>query len=247
MRLTQLVHPTFTLALLLLSGTSTNAKEQRVPVTPPANVVTDPSLKVFRQHLGEIARTRDHKGLKGIVGGSLFWEHDLGGGYDPKAGALKNLITALSLDDAKLSKEYRGSGWRRLEAIAASPIFVSGKHGGDDGGNKTMAVCGPAAPSYNVEAIPDELVWGYVLDPATVYAKPAASGSGIATVENEAVEVLEPADAEIGHADFAKVKLPSGKSGFVEARLLHSFLGEEICLAKHGGTWRIVGYIGGGD
>lgn len=235
------------LGFLLLLAIGAYAKDQHVPVTPPANVVTDPSLKVFRQHLGEIARTRDHKGLKGIVGGSFFWEHDLGGGYDPKAGGLKNLIAALSLDDAKLSKEYRGSGWRRLEAIAASPIFVSGKHGGDDGGNKTAVVCGPTVPSYSIEAIPDELVWGYVLDGVTVYATPAASGSGIATLENEAVEVLEPADAEIGHADFAKVKLPSGKSGFVEGRLLHSFVGEEICLAKHDGTWRIVGYIGGGD
>jgi hypothetical protein len=245
MRLTRLAHPAF--VLLLLLGTSTYAKEQRVPVTPPANFVNDPSLTVFRARLGEIARARDLKGLKGVVGGNFFWEHDFGGGYDPKASAVQNLIAALSLDDAKLSEEYRGSGWRRLEAIVASPMFVSGKHGGDDGGSKTVAACGPTAPSYNSDAIPDELVWGYVLDRATIYAKPAASGSGIATLENEAVEVLEPADAEIGHADFAKVKLPSGQPGFVEGRLLHSFLGEEICLAKRGGTWRIVGYIGGGD
>jgi hypothetical protein len=242
---TRFARPAF--ALLLLLAIPAYAKQQRVPVTPPAAIVTDPSMKVFRQHLGEIARTRDLNGLKDVVAGKMFWERDLGGGYNRKVSAVQTLIDALSLDDAKLGKAYRGGGWRRLETIAASPIFVSGKHGGDDGGKKIEAVCGPATPAYDSNAIPDELIWGYVLERANVFAKPAVSGTALATLENEAVEVLEPADVEMGHADFAKVKLPGGTSGFIEGRLLHSFVGEQICLAKHGGTWRIVGYIGGGD
>ena len=79
------------------------------------------------------------------------------------------------------------------------------------------------------------------------HAKPSASAPTIGTLDNEAVEILEPADAELGHAEFAKVKLPTGKPGYVAASAIHGFLDEQLCVLKIDGTWLIVGYIGGGD
>jgi hypothetical protein len=122
-------------------------------------------------------------------------------------------------------------------------MFVEGKHGG--GAKK--AVCGPTPPSYREGAIPDELVYGYVVGRADVLAKPSATAKVIGTLENEAVEILEPASEELGHADLAKVKLPDGKTGYVVAGSLHGFLEEQLCFAKLKGGWRTVGYIGGGD
>ncbi len=225
--------PALALASLLAATPLALAKSQRVPVTPPANIVTDPSLAAFRAKLGEIAKARDLKALKGLVATGFFWQSDFGGGFDAHKTPLQNLTEALSLDDAKLGKEYKGSGWRRLQAIVASPIFVTGEHGGDQqGAAKAKAVCGPTAPSYNTDAIPDELVWGYVLGRVDARAKPAASSAIVGSLENEAVEVVEPADAEMGHADFAKVKLPPGKLGYVAASAIHGFLEEELCLRK---------------
>ena len=77
---------------------------------------------------------------------------------------------ALSLDDAQLSPEYQGIGWRRLAEIVASPAFVEGAHG-DDGTVK--AVCGPTAPTYEESAVPDELIWGYVLGRVEARSKPS--------------------------------------------------------------------------
>jgi len=238
----------FALPLLLLFAAAplAFAKAARVPVTPPANIVTDPSLAAFRAKLGEIGKAHDIKSLKSQVATTFFWERDFGGGYQPKATPLQNLIAALSLDDAKLDKEYQGSGWRRLERIVASSTFVAGEHGGD-GAAKKQSVCGPTAPSYRPDAIPDELVWGYVLGRVEAHAKASASSPSVGILETEAVEVLEPADAEMGHADFAKVKLPSGKPGWVAGSALHGFLEEQICVRKIDGQWLIVGYVGGGD
>ena len=236
------------LVLVVTSAPSAYAKAQRVPVRPPANVVTDESLATFRVKLGEIAKTRDLKGLKGLVAPTFFWERDFGSDYDAKATPLQNLTVALSLDDAKLSKEYKGIGWRRLERIVASSMFVPGAHGGDqDGAAKATAVCGPTAPTYKQEAIEDELVWGYVLGRVDAHAKPLASSPSIGTLDTEAVEVLEPANPEVGRADFAKVKLPSGKPGYVASEAIHGFLEEQLCVRKTDGKWLIVGYIGGGD
>ena len=93
-----------------------------MPVTPPAKIVTDPSLAAFRAKLGEIAKARDLKALKGLMATSFFWESDLGGGYDAHADAASKISAeALSLDDAKLSAEYKGSGWGRLQSDRREP------------------------------------------------------------------------------------------------------------------------------
>jgi hypothetical protein len=236
------------LGLVVLAAAPAVAKTVHIPVKPPANVVTDPSLAAFRADLAKVAKARDLKQLGPLVGPTFFWERDFGGGYSPKATPLANLTAALSLDDSKLDPEYRGVGWKRLASIAASTMFVQAKYGGDEHGKgAVMAVCGPTPPSYAHGAIPDELTYGYVLGRAEVRAKPSPDAKVISSLENEAVEILEPASEEIGHADFAKVKLPDGKSGYVAAEAIHGFLEEELCVAKLKPGWRIVGYIGGGD
>jgi hypothetical protein len=235
------------LASLLAATPLALAKSQRVPVTPPANIVTDPSLAAFRAKLGEVAKARDLKALKGLVAKSFFWERDFGGGFDAHATPLENLTEALSLDDAKLSAEEKGTGWQRLQATVASPVFVPGKHSGDQEGAPTVtAVCGPTAPSYNQDAVPDELTWGYVLGRTEARAKPSPTAPSVGTLENEAVEIIEAAWGT-GHPGFDKVKLPSGKAGYVAEVALHGFLEEQLCFGKTSGAWLIVGYVGGGD
>jgi hypothetical protein len=232
----------------LVAQNSAAAADRRVPVTPPQNVVTDPSLATFRGKLDTIAKARDLNAMKGLLGPSFFWERDFGGGYDANASPMQNLTVALSLDDAELEPEYKGSGWRRLRAIVASEMFVAGKHGNDAEGSVTVkATCGPTAPTYDESAIDDVLIWGYVLGRTDAYAKPSAASAKIGRLENEAVEVIEPASEELGHAEFAKVKLPTGKPGWVPSAAIRSFVEEQLCFQKLNGSWKIVGYIGGGD
>jgi hypothetical protein len=139
-------------------------------------------------------------------------------------------------------------GWARLEGIAGSPLFVAGERAGDHEDSPLLeAVCGPTPPAYAEDAIPDELLFGYVLGRADAFAKPSPDAPKVGTLENEAVEIIEPASLETGSPEFAKVKLPSGKEGYVAAGALKGFLEEQLCLQQLDGTWRIVGYVGGGD
>jgi hypothetical protein len=71
------------------------AKDRRVQVTPPQNVVTDPSLATFRGQLDAIAKARDLDAIKSLLGPNFFWERDFGGGYDASASPMQNLIAAL--------------------------------------------------------------------------------------------------------------------------------------------------------
>jgi hypothetical protein len=76
-------------------------------------------------------------------------------------------------------------GWRRLQAIVSSPMFVAGDHGGDTEGSPAVkAICGPTAPTYDESAIDDVLIWGYVLGRTDAHAKPSAASPKVASLED---------------------------------------------------------------
>jgi len=234
----------FSLALL---GPAANAVAQydRVPVRLRNIVAGDASFAEFQKKLRQAAEKRDLKAIENLVATTFFWERDFGGGYNRAATPFQNLVNAMQLDDSKLRRSARGIGWRKLQRIAGSRHFAPS----DADKPVTEAVCGPAPPGYQSNAIKNDdlLFWGYVFDRAPVRAAASPQSKIIRQVENEAIKVETWATRVPGRPKFVKVELPDGKSGYIAEGQIQPFLDEQLCFRKLGNGWRIVGYIGGGD
>lgn len=208
----------------------------------------DASLAALRKALADIARRKDRAALTSRVAAKdFFWERDFSGGFDPQKSGVENLSIALSLGD-------EASAWDVLAAFAEEPS--AGPLPG-----RPEAICTPAVPQFD-EAARDKLLddtqtdgieWLYPRAAGLrVRAAPQASAPVIETLGLHFVRVLGFNDTS-GDADpiriaWAQVATPSGKIGYVAPGTLVSPYTDRLCFSKDAaGTWRISGYVGGGD
>jgi hypothetical protein len=219
-----------------------------VAVTLPTSV-RDAGLDGLRKELGEIAKRKDRAALaQRIVARDFFWERDFSGSFDPKKAGIDNLIGALTLDADD------GSGWDALAAFVAEPSI--GPLPG-----RPATVCAPAIPQLDEKArdqlfestATDGVEWNYPRAAGLpVRAGPQANAAVIETLGLNLVRVLgfedKNGDADPVRNAWARVATPGGKAGFVAPNSLVSPYSDRLCYVKEGtGSWRIGGYIGGGD
>ncbi|HEY4140839.1 MAG TPA: hypothetical protein VGM57_05465 [Pseudolabrys sp.] len=237
--------PVIALAAMLASGAWAQPAPPKpykaVIVTPPAPV-TDPALDTLRKLAGEAAQKKDRTALMPlVVAEGFFWQRDSRDRADKHKSGLDNLSTALSLTTKG------GAGWDILFSYTddptASPLpAVKG------------VLCAPGEPSHNAAAFA-ELVkstqsdvseWGYTLSPATeVHEKAQASAPVIEKLGPMFVRVAP--DNTPGSAAYQRIITPSGKAGFVTIDAVAPLGSDQLCYVKDGGSWKIGGYIGGGE
>jgi hypothetical protein len=210
-------------------------------ITLPGDM-TDAGLTALRNQLSEAARKRDAATVaKLVVGGGFFWERDKGDAASKRRSGYENLSAALGLG----SKD--SVGWDMLTGYADDPgTSPSPGHKG--------AFCTPADPGYDVAAF-DKLLkatqtqaseWGYPVSAGIdVRATAASTAPAIDKLGLHFVRIMP--DSKPGPAAFQRVVTPAGKIGFVSIDVIIPFGNDQICYVKDGGTWKIGGYIGGGE
>jgi hypothetical protein len=212
-----------------------------VPIKLPA-AMNDPSFDAFRKQLAEAAQKKDRAALGRMVAHNFFWipeDKDLAEKGKP---AIENLAKALGLNDKD------GFGWEALSAYAAEASA-----GADT--QRQGVFCAPAEPAFDEKAA-DELANATHTDAAD-WAFPARDGVEVReTAKNDApvvdklglhlVRVLaDDSPANAVTAAFIKVVTPAGKVGYAPVESILPIGGEQLCYAKDGGAWKIVGFYGG--
>jgi hypothetical protein len=214
-----------------------------IPAAPP-----DPALDALRKELAEIARRKDRAALaQRVAARDFFWERDFRGSFDPGRPSIDNLATALAVENDD------GGWWDQLLAFATEP--TAGPLPG-----RPSVICAPAVPQFDEEARnrlvdstgTDGVDWSYPRTPSlAMRAAPQQNAAVVESLGPHLVHVLgyEDKDGEMEPARTAwlRVAAPSGKAGFVAPNTLVSSYTDRLCYAKAGATWRIVGYVGGGD
>jgi hypothetical protein len=85
-----------------------------------------------------------------------------------------------------------------------------------------------------------------VSDGIEVRAEPTPSSRVIAKLGMHLVWVYpDESPASAVQADSVRIVLPSGQLGFVSVDALLTLEGDQMCYAKEGDTWKIVGLRGG--
>jgi hypothetical protein len=212
-----------------------------VTVTPP-QPVADPAFDALRKQAGEAAQKRDRAALMPlVVVQGFFWQRDSRDRADKRKSGLDNLSTALSLNNKG------GAGWDILFSYTDDPTAspspaIKG------------ALCAPGEPSHNAAAFAelikstqsDVSEWGYTLSPSTeVHEKAQASAPVIEKLGPMFVRVAP--DNAPGSAAYQRIITPSGKAGFVSIDAVAPLGNDQLCYVKDGGSWKIGGYIGGGE
>jgi hypothetical protein len=210
-----------------------------IKLAPPMN---DASFDAFRKQLAEAAQKKDRAALAKLVASHFFWipeDKDLA---DKKKSGIDNLTKALNLNDKD------GFGWEALGAYAAEASA-----GADT--QRQGVVCAPAEPAFDEKAA-DELANATHTDAAD-WAFPARDGVEVReTAKNDApvvdklglhlVRVLaDDSPANAVTAAFIKLVTPAGKVGYAPVDTILPIGGEQLCYAKDGGAWKIVGFYGG--
>ena len=213
-----------------------------------ASAPRDAELDALRKELGEIAARKDRAALAVRIGKDFFWERDFGGNFDQNKPNIDNITAAIGLDADD------GSGWEALAGFAAEPSM--GPLPG-----RASVVCAPASPEFD-EAARNQVIddsqtdgveWAYPRAAGLqVRAAPQADAAPIETLGLHFVHVLgfegKQTDADPIRFAWARVATPTGKTGFVAPNSLVSPYADRLCFTKDaGGTWRIDGYVGGGD
>jgi hypothetical protein len=213
----------------------------------PAAAFNDPSLETFRGQIAEIAKSKDRAALAKLIARNFFWER-ADGKPAPKKPGIDNLTAALGLAAPD------GSGWEALAAYAADPTA-------EPFPDRKGVVCSPAGPTFNEQEmqqvaaatqtdVPD---WAYPAQAGVeVREKPDANSPVVDKLDLVFVRLLfdDPGSAQNqpGAADdWGKVVTPGGKIGFVQIDALVPLANDQICYVKQGNTWRIAGYLGGGE
>jgi len=212
-----------------------------VAIVPPAPI-TDATFETFRKQLGETAQKKDRAGMTAMmVAQGFFWERENRDRADKRKSGFDNLATALGLNNKN------SAGWEILFSFTDDPTAsASPKHKG--------ALCAPAEPAYSAQEF-DALIkatqtdaseWGYpVSGGIEVHATPQATAVVIDKLGLHFVRVSPGNGAP--SANFVRVITPAGKAGFVSADAIAPIGNDQICYVKESGSWKLGGYIGGGE
>ena len=219
-----------------------------VAITRPAPS-DDASLVAFRAGLAAKARARIYAELAPLVlAQGFFWGRDFGHAFDPRKPAVDNLAAAIALEQGN------GTGWDTLADFAAEATV-------EPLDSRPGVVCAPARPGYDGVAFSRLLDtsfttgidWAYPrADETPVHAAPRPDAALAGALGRHFVRLLgfEGPDSDVapGRSQWARVTLPDGKPGFTAPGSLTSLTAERLCYVKDAaGTWRIAGYIAGGN
>jgi hypothetical protein len=238
----------------LVVAQPTAAQTQQSPAPYKAVAVTvpeplkDPSFGAFRAELGKIAERKDRAALaRLVVSKGFFWERESGNSADPKKSGIANFAAAIGLD----SPDDPDTGWDTI-AIYAEDATVF------DLPDRPGVVCGPADPDFDeteVEALleatgTDISDWVYpVKGGINLHAAPRPDAAVVEKVGLTFIRLLAPEgagdQADPVAAEFARVVLPSGTTGFVKITDVASLGVSQFCYVKEDGAWKIAGVIGG--
>jgi hypothetical protein len=212
-----------------------------VAITPP-HAINDPAFEALRKQMGEAAQRKDRTALaKLVVSQGFFWERESGDRADKHKSGVDNLAAALGLNNKD------GAGWDMLASFADDP---TGSQAPDHKG----AICAPADPTYDGKAFDDLMQstktdlgeWGYpVSADVEVRASPQANAPIIDKLALAFVRVMPEGGPNV--PTFLRVVTPAGKTGFVSVDSIAPVGNDQICYVKDAGSWKIGGYIGGGD
>jgi hypothetical protein len=203
--------------------------------------MTDPVFESFRKQLGEVAQKKDRTALAAMVlAQDFFWDRDNRDHADKRKPGIDNLATALGLNNKN------SVGWEILFSFTDDPTASpSPAHKG--------AICAPADPAYNAQEF-DALTkatqthlseWSYPLSIGIeVHATAQAAAPVIDKLGLTFVRVSPDAAPS---ANFVRVITPAGKAGYVSADAIAPIGNDQICYVKDAGSWKIGGYIGGGE
>jgi hypothetical protein len=223
-------------------GTAPAAKPYKAVAITPATPLSDAGLDAMRKQLGEAARRKDRAALaKLVVVRNLFWWRQNRDTADKRKSGVDNLAAALGLNDKD------SAGWDILAGYAddtgAAP---SAEHKG--------AFCAPADPTFNRNEF-DELIkatqsdaseWGYpVAAGIEVHAGPQANAPVIDKLSLVFVRVMP--EAAPTSAAYVRIVTPSGRAGYVSIDTIAPIGNDQLCYVKDGDSWKIGGYIGGGE
>lgn len=229
------------------------AAAQPAPPKPykPVNVtlpkpVADPSFDAFRKQLGDVAERKDKAAFAGLVAPKVF---HLGADgkdkADPQQSGMEYLSELLDLDSGE------PFGWDSLAAAARDPTA-------DPLPQRQGVICGPGAPGYDDTAFEallkstgtDEFEWAYSAAQLDVRASNAPNTPVSEKLGTILLRIMPDSgaaggDAQPGSQTTLPVVTPSGKIGYVAAAALRPLSSDQLCYAKQGGGWKIVGYVGG--
>jgi hypothetical protein len=212
-----------------------------VAITLPTPVA-DAGFEAFHKQLGEAAQHKDRAALaRLVVAQGFFWQRQNGNGADKRKSGVDNLSTALGLNNKD------GAGWEILFGYTDDPTASAARsHKG--------AFCAPAEPSFNGAEF-DELIkttqtdiseWGYPVSAGIeVHATAQANGPVIDKLGLHFVRIMPENTSD--QPSYMRIATPSGKTGYVTIDSIAPIGNDQICYVKDGDTWKIGGYIGGGE
>ena len=220
------------------------APYKAVAITLPVPL-EDQSFEAFRIKLGEIAERKDRAALAQlIVGKGFFWERESGNGADAKKSGIANFAAAIGLDNP----DDPDSGWDTLAIYAEDPTVFGLS-------DRPGVVCGPSDPGFSEDAF--QALLDTTKTDVSDWVYPVARGTELRATPRPDAPVVEQlglvflrllafdAMPDPATADFVRVMLPSGETGFVKSVEIASLGVSQICYAKEGGGWKIAGMLGG--
>ncbi len=220
-------------------------KYQHIPIALDGAAVADLRFAAARDELLAIAVRADRSALDRRVGNTFFWDADHGGALNRKRSAAANLAAAFALGTGS-------EGWRRLRTVLSAAAATPRRRGSQD-------YCLPPRlkpqdeqrfERIKTQTGTDAFEWGLVgAERVPVRGAAAETAAAVDTLSHEVVRVTEWAfDTPEGQPRWVGVVTSNGIKGHVDGRRIQTFGQERLCLRKEtDGTWRISGYVGGGD
>jgi hypothetical protein len=222
----------------------------------------DAAFETMRKAFSAAAHTKDAKAIFALVAPGFVWTANgaLASDFDPGRDPLHNF---------KVLFGFREFGKDADGAVEGGPFWDALASFADDGtyyktGQASGLVCGPAAATVTdddafaqahdkIDTADEAAAWFFVTGSTPVMKSPGDKGAPIATVNAQALPVLNtfPAAAE-GQAAPApthyEVLLPTGKSGWIAAAAARPMVSNRLCYAMTpSGHWAIALYDDAGD
>jgi hypothetical protein len=204
-------------------------------------VVNDPSFTAFRKELAGIAQKKDRAALARLVAANFFWIPEDKDIADKSKPAIDNIAKAIGLDNDPVA-------WEALASIAEETTA-------DPDAQHPGVLCGPGEPSFDDKAA--EALANATQTEPTEWGYPVRNGVEV----HSGLETTSPVTEKLGlylvrvypdespaaavHGDVLRVVTPSGKLGYVAAESILPLATDQLCYAKEGNSWKIVGMIGG--